>query len=47
LADQRASRTIGWIARANRSLQPASRMLLDEIASLARECQKEFGYVAM
>jgi LysR family transcriptional regulator, carnitine catabolism transcriptional activator len=47
LADQRASRTVGWIARANRSLQPASRMLLDEIASLARECQKEFGYVAV
>lgn len=47
LADARANRTVGWIARAGRALQPATRRLLDCVRDLTRECEKEFGYVVV
>lgn len=47
LADARARRTVGWIAKAGHSLQPATQMLLDAVRALTRESEKEFGYVAI
>jgi DNA-binding transcriptional LysR family regulator len=47
LADARVTRTVGWIARTGRVLQPATRRLLDCVRDLTRECEKEFGYVVV
>ena len=47
LADPRATRTVGWIARSGRALQPATQRLLDCVCELTTECEKEFGYVAV
>jgi len=47
LADARATRTVGWIARAGRALQPATQRLLDCVRDLTGECEREFGYVAV
>jgi DNA-binding transcriptional LysR family regulator len=47
LADARAARTVGWIARTGHALQPATRRLLDCVRELTGECEKEFGYVAI
>ncbi len=47
LADAAVSRTVGWIAREGRALQPATAKLLDSIRALTRECAKEFGYAAI
>ncbi len=46
LADAAVSRTVGWIAREGRALQPATAKLLN-IRGLTRECAKEFGYAAV
>src|SRR6202522_236642 len=42
LADAGVSRTVGWIAKEGRSLQPATAKLLNSIRELTRECAKEF-----
>jgi LysR family transcriptional regulator, carnitine catabolism transcriptional activator len=47
LADATVSRTVGWIAREGRALQPATAKLLNCIRELTRECAKEFGYAAV
>ena len=47
LADPGVSRTVGWIARQGRSLQPATANLLHCIRELTRECAREFGYAAV
>jgi DNA-binding transcriptional LysR family regulator len=47
LADPRASRTVGWIARAGRPLQPAARQILEYIRSETNAGAKEFGYAAL
>ena len=47
LADAAVSRTVGWIAREGRALQPATAKLLNCIRGLTRECAKEFGYAAV
>jgi DNA-binding transcriptional LysR family regulator len=47
LADPRATRTVGWIARAGRALQPATQRLLECVRDLTVECEKEFGYSAI
>ena len=47
LADGAVSRTVGWIAREGRALQPATAKLLNCIRGLTRECAKEFGYAAV
>jgi DNA-binding transcriptional LysR family regulator len=47
LADARATRTVGWIARAGRALQPATQQLLDCVRDLTSECEKEFGYAVV
>ena len=46
LADPRASRTVGWIARAGRPLQPAARQVLDCIRRETNAGAREFGYAA-
>jgi LysR family transcriptional regulator, carnitine catabolism transcriptional activator len=47
LADAGVSRTVGWIAREGRPLQPATMKLLNCIRELTRECAKEFDYAAV
>src|ERR1700722_11923190 len=47
LADAGVSRTVGWIAREGRALQPATMKLLNCIRELTRECAKEFDYAAV
>jgi LysR family carnitine catabolism transcriptional activator len=47
LADPRASRAVGWIARAGRALQPAVRQVLDCIKRETSEGAREFGYAAL
>ena len=47
LADAGVSRTVGWIAKEGRSLQPATAKLLNCVRELTRECAKEFGYAAV
>jgi LysR family transcriptional regulator, carnitine catabolism transcriptional activator len=47
LADPRASRAVGWIARARRALQPAVRQVLDCIKRETSEGAREFGYTAL
>lgn len=47
LADPRASRAVGWIARTGRSLQPAARQVLDCIKRETNEGKREFGYAVL
>jgi LysR family transcriptional regulator, carnitine catabolism transcriptional activator len=47
LADQRASRTVGWVAKAGRALQPAARQFLECVRRQTRDGAKEFGYAAL
>ena len=47
LADPRASRTVGWIARAGRPLQPTAQLILKCIRSETNARAKEFGYAAL
>jgi LysR family transcriptional regulator, carnitine catabolism transcriptional activator len=47
LADPRASRTVGWVARACRALQPAARQFLECVCRETRDGAKEFGYAAL
>jgi len=47
LADSRASRTVGRIAKMGRTLQPAARELAEHVRVQTREGAKEFGYVAL
>jgi len=47
LADPRASRTVGWIARTGRTLQPAARQVVECIRRETKAGAKEFGYAAL
>jgi LysR family transcriptional regulator, carnitine catabolism transcriptional activator len=47
LADPRASRTVGSIARAGRPLQPAARQMLECIRQETKSGAREFGYAAI
>jgi LysR family transcriptional regulator, carnitine catabolism transcriptional activator len=47
LADTAVSRTVGWIAKEGRGLQPATAKLLNCIRELTRECAREFGYATV
>lgn len=44
LADPRSSRTVGWIAKAGRNLQPAARQFIDCMRSQTKASAKELGY---
>ncbi|CDX22910.1 Bacterial regulatory helix-turn-helix protein, LysR family protein 122 [Mesorhizobium plurifarium] len=46
LADPRSSRTVGWIAKAGRNLQPASLRFIECIRQQAQAGEREFGYAA-
>ena len=47
LADPRASRTVGWIARAGRAPQPAAQQVLACIRQETKTGAGEFGYAAL
>ncbi|QKC85473.1 LysR family transcriptional regulator [Mesorhizobium sp. NZP2077] len=46
LADPRSSRTVGWIAKEGRNLQPASLRFIECIRLQTRASEGEFGYAA-
>jgi DNA-binding transcriptional LysR family regulator len=46
LADPRSSRTVGWIAKEGRNLQPAARRFVDCIRQQTQASEEEFGYAA-
>jgi DNA-binding transcriptional LysR family regulator len=47
LADPRASRTVGRVAKAGRALQPAARQALECLRREKRDGAQEFGYAAL